>query len=188
MTDDIIIGLFTERSDTAITETQRLYGRYFYSIAYGIVWNASDAEEIVNDTYLHAWNTIPPAHPDSLKAFLGRVTRQLAIKRLEHNTAKKRGEGQYLSVIDELAECLPGDRGDSGDEIPDQIALRDALNRFLGTLSPEMRGVFVRRYWHMQSIEAIAAACSVSESKVKSQLFRTRKKLKAYLDKEGFFV
>ena len=100
MTDEIIIGLFTARSETAIAETQRLYGRYFYSIAHGIVWNDSDAEEVVNDTYLHAWNTIPPAPPASLKAFLGRVTRQLAIKRLEHNTAKKRGEGQYLSIIE----------------------------------------------------------------------------------------
>ena len=185
MTDEIIIGLFTARSETAIAETQRLYGRYFYSIAHGIVWNDSDAEEVVNDTYLHAWNTIPPAHPDSLRAFLGRVTRQLAIKRLEHNTAKKRGEGQYLSVIDELAECLSGD---SGDEIPDQIALREVMNRFLHTLPPDVRGVFIRRYWHMQSIEEIALSCRKSESRVKSQLMRTRKKLKTYLMEEGFSI
>lgn len=184
MTDEIIIGLFTARSETAIAETQRLYGRYFYSIAHGIVWNDSDAEEVVNDTYLHAWNTIPPEHPDSLKAFLGRITRQLAIKRLEHNTAKKRGEGQYLSVIDELAECISG-----GDEdFADTVALRDTLNRFLQTLSTAERGIFIRRYWHMQSIEEIALSCRMSESRVKSQLMRTRKKLKTYLMEEGFSV
>jgi len=183
MTDREIIGLFFERSDAAITETQRLYGRYFHSIAYGIVWDDADAEEIVNDTYLHAWNTIPPEHPDSLRGFLGRVTRQLAIKYLEKSTAIKRGAGQYASVIDELAECIS-----DGDDFSDTVALRDVLNRFLQTLSPAERGIFIRRYWHMQSIDDIAAACGVSESKVKSQLFRTRKKLKTHLDKEGFPV
>ena len=185
MTDEIIIGLFTARSETAIAETQRLYGRYFYSIAHGIVWNDSDAEEVVNDTYLHAWNTIPPEHPDSLKAFLGRITRQMAIKRLEHNTAKKRGEGQYLSVIEELEECIPDD---DGEDIPDMLSLRDVLNRFLHTLPKDVRGVFIRRYWHMQSIAQIATVCSMSESKVKSQLMRTRKKLRKYLMEEGFSV
>lgn len=185
MTDEIIIGLFMEHSEDAITETQRQYGRYFTSIAYGIVWNESDAEEIVNDVYLQAWNTIPPEHPDSLKAFLGRITRQMAIKRLEHNTAKKRGEGQYLSVIEELEECIPGD---DGEDIPDMFALRDVLNRFLHTLPKDVRGVFIRRYWHMQSIAQIATVCSMSESKVKSQLMRTRKKLKKYLMEEGFSV
>ena len=185
MTDESIIGLFSARSESAIAETQRLYGRYFYSIAYGIVWNESDAEEIVNDMYLQAWNTIPPAHPDHLKAFLGRITRQMAIKRLEHNTAKKRGEGQYLSVIEELEECISGD---DGEDIPDMLALRDVLNRFLHTLPKDVRGVFIRRYWHMQSIAQIATVCSVSESKVKSQLMRTRKKLRKYLMEEGFSV
>ena len=184
MTDEGIIELFFERSDAAITETQRQYGRYFHSIAYGIVWDDADAEEIVNDTYLHAWNTIPPEHPDNLRGFLGRVTRQMAIKYLEKSTAMKRGAGQYASVIDELAECISG-----GDEdFADTIALRDALNRFLQTLPTAERGVFIRRYWHMQSIEDIAAACGVSESKVKSMLFRTRKKLKTHLEKEGFSV
>lgn len=185
MTDDRIIGLYLERSENAITETQRQYGRYFTSIAYGIVRNESDAEEIVNDVYLQAWNTIPPEHPDSLRAFLSRMTRQLAIKKLEHNTAKKRGAGQYTSVIDELAECLSGD---SGDEIPDMIALREALNCFLRILPSDARGVFIRRYWHMQSIEEIAISRSMSESRVKSMLFRARKKLKAYLMEEGFSV
>ena len=185
MTDDRIIGLYLERSENAVTETQRQYGRYFTSIAYGIVRNESDAEEVVNDVYLQAWNTIPPEHPGNLRAFLGRITRQLAIKRLEHNTAKKRGEGQYLSVIEELEECISG--GD-GEDIPDMLALRDTLNRFLRTLPEDVRGVFIRRYWHMQSIAQIATVCSMSESRVKSQLMRTRKKLKTYLMEEGFSV
>ena len=185
MTDSDIIRLFFDRDEQAIAETERHYGAFCLRTSLSILQNRSDAEECVNDTYLHAWNTIPPAHPDSLKAFLGRVTRQLAIKRLEHNTAKKRGEGQYLSVIDELEECLSGD---SGDEIPDQIALRETMNRFLHTLPPDVRGVFIRRYWHMQSIEEIALSCRMSESRVKSQLMRTRKKLKTYLMEEGFSV
>ena len=185
MTDDRIIGLYLERSENAVTETQRQYGRYFTSIAYGIVRNESDAEEVVNDVYLQAWNTIPPEHPGNLRAFLGRITRQLAIKRLEHNTAKKRGEGQYLSVIEELEECIPGD---DGEDIPDMLALRDTLNRFLRTLPEDVRGVFIRRYWHMQSITQIATVCSMSESRVKSQLMRTRKKLRKYLMEEGFSV
>lgn len=186
MTDESIIELFWNRSETAISETEQLYGRYFHSIVYGILWNEEDAKEVVNDMYLKAWETIPPERPIYLKAFLGRITRQLSIKRLERNTAKKRGVTQSVLVIDELAECIPD--GNGVEDFADMTALRDTLNTFLRSLKPEVRVVFVRRYWHMQSISIIAQECAMSESKVKSMLMRTRNKLKKYLSEEGYVI
>lgn len=185
MTDEAIIELFWERSETAISETEQLYGRYFHSIAYGILWDDEDAKEVVNDMYLKAWEMIPPECPNYLKAFLGRITRQLSIKRLERNTAKKRGAGQSVLVIDELAECIPGN---NAEDFTDMTALRDTLNTFLRSLTPEVRIVFIRRYWYMQPINIIARDCAMSESKVKSMLMRTRNKLKKYLIEEGYAV
>ena len=104
MTDEKIIELYLARAEAAIEETDRAYGRYFRSVAYGILWDEEDAEETVNDAYLKAWNIIPPERPNYLKAFLARITRQLSINRLEQNTAQKRGAGQYALILDELAE------------------------------------------------------------------------------------
>ncbi len=184
MTDEKIIELFWQRSETAITETDRVYGRYFRSVAYGILWNHEDAEETVNDTYLKAWNVIPPERPEHLKAFLARITRQLSINRLERNTAKKRGAGQYELILDELAECIP----DTGEDTANRTALHDMLNRFLRSLSSDSRTVFIRRYWHIQPVAVIAKDCGMSESKVKSMLMRTRNKLKKQLKEEGYSI
>lgn len=182
MTDEEIIALFWQRSETAITETSNLYGLYFHSVAFSILRNDEDAKETVNDTYLKAWNIIPPQRPNHLKAFLGRITRQLSINRLEHNSAKKRAGSQYQLALDELSECI----AQSQEDFADTIALRDALNQFLHSLPPEARRVFIRRYWHLHSIAEIAASFSMSESKVKSLLMRTRKKLKQHLTEGGF--
>lgn len=184
MTDNKIIELYWERSERAIEETDRVYGRYFRSVAYGILWDEEDAKETVNDTYLKAWNSIPPERPNYLKAFLARITRQLSINRLEQNTAKKRGAGQYELILDELAECIP----DGDEDIGDVAALRDTLNRFLRSLPSDARCVFIRRYWHTQPIAEIARAYGMSESKVKSILMRTRNKLKKILNEEGYIV
>jgi len=186
MTDEKIIELYWERSESAIEETDRAYGPYFRSVSYGILWNEEDAKETVNDTYLKAWNTIPPERPNHLKAFLARITRQLSINRLERNTAKKRGAGQYVLILDELAECIPDN--DSGEDIADMTVLRDTLNRFLRSLSSESRTVFIRRYWYTYPIAEIAKSCGMSESKVKSMLMRTRNKLKMKLNEEGYTV
>jgi len=186
MTDEKMIELYWARSETAIEETDLAYGQYFRSVAYGILWNAEDAKEIVNDTYWKAWNTIPPERPKYLKAFLARITRQLSVNRLEQNTAQKRGAGQYTLVLEELTECIP--ENDSGDTVADMTALRDSLNRFLRTLPQEVRSVFIRRYWHTQQITEIARACGMSESKVKSMLMRTRNKLKEQLKREGYGI
>ena len=186
MSDNEIIKLYLERSEKAIEESEKTYGFYFHYIARRIVCNDEDAKEIVNDAYLKAWNSIPPEIPNNLKAFLGRITRQLSINRLEKNTAQKRGAGQYHLVIDELEECIPDN--DNVSELNETIALRCAINSFLRSLPDESRRVFIRRYYHMYSISDISKDFSMSESKVKSLLMRIREKLKKYLEREGFSV
>lgn len=184
MTDERIVALFWERSETAIAETDKAYGRYFHYIAFGILGSDEDAKEIVNDTYLKAWNTIPPQRPNHLKAFLGRIARQLSINRLEHNTAQKRAGSQYQFALDELSECIAQNQED----FADTISLRDALNQFLHALPTDARRVFIRRYWHLHSVKEIADTYSISESKVKSLLMRTRNKLKQHLMEGGFLL
>lgn len=186
MKDEAIIELFWARSEAAIDETDRAYGRFCQSIAYSILRVHEDAEETVNDTWLKAWDAIPPERPHYLKGFLGRITRQLSINRLEKETAQKRGAGQYALALEELAECIPDQS--RGEDLADLTALRDALNRFLRSLPVESRSVFLRRYWYAQSIAEIAAGCGMSESKVKSMLLRTRNKLRKLLTEEGFVL
>ena len=184
MEDSEIVALFNSRSEEAIKETDRAYGRYFRSAAKTILGSGEDAEEIVNDAYLKAWNSIPPEQPRSLKGFICSAVRQLSINRLEQNLAKKRGGGQYSLVLEELAECIPD--ADNGVDIADITALRDFLNRFLRDLPKEQRRVFILRYWHMRQIKEIANDLGMSESKVKSMLMRIRKTLGAKLKEEGF--
>ncbi len=146
MTDEKIVELYGERSEEAIKETDKQYGRYFHYIAKEILQDEEDAKEIVNDTYLKAWNSIPPERPNPLKAFLGRITRQLSLNRLEQNKAQKRGGGQYLLALDELAECIPD--GSGSEDLASNIDLTDAINRFLRSLPIEQRRVFIKRYWY----------------------------------------
>lgn len=185
MTDEAIVALFWSRSELALEETKAQYGRYVQSIAYGILQDREDAGEIANDTYLKAWNTIPPQRPSPLKAFLGRIARQLALNRAEQKNAAKRGGGQYAEVVEELSECLSDA---SVADFSDSLALQTALNGFLRSLPLEARRVFLRRYWYTASVSEIAQFYGMSESKVKSLLLRTRNKLKLYLEQEGIDV
>ena len=184
MTDEIIIGLFTARSETAIAETQRLYGRYFYSIAHGIVWNDSDAEEVVNDTYLHAWNTIPPHRPQYFFAYLAKICKNFALDRLDWKSAAKR-RAEVVSLTQEMESCIP-DAARSWDV--DRKELSMILDTFLRTLTPENRMVFIRRYWYMDTVAEIAVRYGIGESAVQMRLNRTRGKLRDYLQKEGIRV
>ena len=186
MSDEKIVELFWERNENAIRETERSYGRYLHYISYGILKDDEDAKETVNDVYLKAWNVIPPQRPNPLKTFLGRMARQLSINRLEKRSAKKRAEDQYTLALDELSECIPD--GNTKEDMSDLIALQDVLNDFLKTLPNTERKIFIRRYWYMHSISQLASDFSMSESKVKSMLMRTRKKLKMHLEKEGFEI
>lgn len=180
MTDRELVELYFARSETAITETMRLYGSFCHTIAYRILGSREDAEEVVNDSCMKLWNLIPPQRPDPLKGFLGRIARQLSINRLEHNAAHKRGGGQYFAVLDELGDVARSDAADPWET----LALRDALNRFLRCLPVEERQIFLRRYWHFAPIREIAGELGLTQSKVKMRLLRTRQKLKGFLEQE----
>ena len=184
MDDQRIVKLFWERSEKAITETSKKYGRYCHYIAYNILRNDEDAEECVNDTYLNAWNCIPPHKPNRLQTFLGKITRNLSLNKYQQWTAQKRGGGQVSLILDELSECVSKNDGD----IIDQIVIKDLLNRFLESQTPENCKLFVRRYWYMSSIKEIATDYGMSENNVTVTLFRIRKELKTYLEKEGISV
>ena len=184
MEDKQIVDLYWERSESAIAETEKKYGRYCHYIAYQILENDEDAKEIVNDTYLKTWQTIPPKRPASLKPYVGMISRQLALNAYEEQHTQKRG--QITLVLDELAECLPGE--DEDWNAVSGVALHDSLNAFLQRLPNKTRNVFIRRYWYTSSIAEIAKEYSMRESAVAMLLLRTRNKLKTHLQKEGFFV
>ena len=183
MEDSQIINLYFARSEQAIQETDTKYGGYCYSIAYNILVNPEDAEESVSDTYLSAWNSMPPRRPPALAAFLGKITRNISIDRWRKYRAFKRGEGQIEIALEELSECV------SGTESAEDTAIRKevlaSINLFLGTLKDTERSVFLCRYWYLDSTEEIAEKSGFSVSKVKSMLFRIRKRLYAQLQEEG---
>lgn len=186
MKDSEIIALYWQRDQTAIQETQRSYGRYLAKIACGILSNREDGEEIVNDTCLKAWNSIPPNRPDSLSAYLGKITRRLAIDALRARGREKRMASAYAVSLSELEECVPGSAG--AEERLELSVLAQAINAYLRTLAPEARNVFIGRYFYLDSLKEVAAYYGMSESKVKSMLYRVRLGLKAYLTQEGFTV
>ena len=183
MEDDQIIELYWARAETAITETSNKYGNFCHQIAYRILRDREDSEECVNDTWLKAWEAIPPARPESFSAFLGKITRNLALHRYERKHTQKRGEGQVTLALHELEECIPAK--DHVEGVVDQLALTEVLNTFLAGLSAEARKVFMCRYWFLYSVKEIAAEYGISESKVKVTLLRARRKLRILLEKEG---
>lgn len=186
MDDKQIVDLYFERSETAISETARKYGKYCRYIAFNILHNNEDSEECVNDTYLRAWNSIPPHRPTALKTFLGKITRNLSLDKYDRLNAKKRNGGQMSLIFDEIQECLPA--SDNTENIIDEMALTDILNRFLSSLSLEQRKIFMRRYWYISPVKEIAAEYGISESKVKMSLLRSRNELKKMLEKEGISI
>lgn len=183
MEDAQIIELYWRRSEDAIAETERKYGHYCRTISFNILGSAEDSEECVNDTYLKTWSLLPPARPTIFSAFLARLTRNLSLDRYRARSADKRGGGQLPLALDELSVCVPGP--DSVADFVERQSLTEALDRFLSTLKPEPRRIFLQRYWYVRGIREIAADLRISESKVKMSLFRTRAALKAHLEKEG---
>lgn len=186
MDDKQIVDLYWERSETAIAETEHKYGNYCRYIAFNILRSAEDSAECVNDTYLRAWNSMPPHRPAVLKTFLGKITRNLSLDRYELLKADKRSNGQMPLVFEELQECLPA--SDNTENVIEEIVITDILNRFLSSLPLEQRKIFMRRYWYLSPIKEIATEYSMSESKVKMSLLRSRSKLKAMFEKEGVFI
>lgn len=182
MEDREILSLYFARSEQAILETDKKYGRYCHYIAYQILSDNEDAKEVVNDTYLKAWNTIPPNSPSPFKGYLGMLSRQFSINLYIKKHRKKRGSEVQL-LLGELAECLP-DNG-FAQEALDHYELRRVLSAFVRTLPLQTQKVFVRRYWYASSVDEIAKEYGMNKSSVLVLLMRTREKLKAYLKKEG---
>lgn len=183
MEDKKIVMLYWERSEDAIRESEKKYGKYCYTVAYNILHSQEDSAECVNDTWRGAWNAIPPEKPKKLQSFLARITRNIAIDRYRHNSAQKRS-GEVESAIDEYWECIPN--GEASFE--DELVLKFAINGFLATLDTKTRVIFMRRYWYSMDVKDIARGMSLSESYVSVVLHRTRNKFKDYLRKEGIFV
>ena len=183
MDDNRIIDLYWARSEEAIQESDRKYGPYCRTIAWNILQDREDSEECVNDTWLQAWNAMPPQRPSLLRAFLGKITRNLALDKYRFYGAQKRGSGETKLALEELKDCVPHPA--STEHIADDLALTEALNRFLAGLKPETRKVFLRRYWYSSPIQDIAIDYGFSVSKVKTTLHRTREKLRKHLEEEG---
>ena len=182
MEDVEIIQLYVDRSDAAIQETGKKYSAYLHKLIYNILHDACDTEEIEDDTYLGAWNAIPPTIPNSLKHFLSRIARNLSFDRLDYRLAGKRN-----AQLVELDECIP-DTVQSMERIWEEKELGEALNRFLGTLKRKDLAVFVGRYYYSYSIGELSEQYSLSQRQVKYVLSRTRKNLRSYLEREGVAI
>lgn len=183
MDDSKIVDLFYERSEQAICETRAKYAATIRGIAYNILQNRQDMEECENDTYLAAWNRIPPEKPDPLSAYLFRITRNLAIKRYRANTAARRNNA-YDLALEELEEIIGGSGGDPADEYVTK-ELTAALERFLSEIDKEDRILFMCRYWYFDSVADIAAQLCWKPHRVSVRLSRIRIRLRNFLQKEG---
>ena len=186
MEDVKIVQLYWDRNESAITETSTKYGSYCTSIAQNILGNHEDALECVNDTYLNAWNSIPPHRPNILSTFLGKITRNLSFNKYKRDHAHKRGDGQIPAVLDELGECVSGK--DDVQATVEYHELVRAIDEFLDSLSPQKRSIFVCRYWYNDSITDIAKQFHMRENTVSMKLRRIRAKLQKYLVERGYDV
>lgn len=185
--DDIkIVELFWARSESAISEAKKKYQKQLHSLAFGILRSFEDSEECENDAYLRAWNSIPPKRPEYLGGFLHKIVRNLALNKRSQYSAQKRGGGQVELALTELEDCIPSVISVES-EIEDGL-IADSINTFLKSLKSKDRVIFVRRYFYLLSIAEIAKGTGLSESGVKSALFRMRNKLKDKLQEEGIFI
>lgn len=183
MDDRRIVEHFLNRSEEALLQIDIKYGRYCHRVAFNVLGNAEDSEECVNDAYMRVWGSIPPNEPSSLSAYVGKITRNIALDKLRQKNSSKRGNGEVPVLLDELAECVSG--VDELERRQDSAEIIDALNGFLETLSATERGVFMRRYWMMEPIADVAARYDISVSKTTTMLFRLRGRLKKHFMKEG---
>lgn len=185
MDDSRIVDLYWQRNEQAIKETADKYGGYCMKISQNILSDFSDSEENVNDTYLQAWKSIPPNRPKSLKAFLGKLSRNLALNKYKAKHTRKRGAGEFAVSLDELSICTP-----SGITVEDELeiaALGKSINSFLYAQKTNVRNVFICRYFYCDSIEDISNRFGYSQSKIKSMLMRARTRLRLHLEKEGYY-
>ena len=186
MDDEKILDLYFAREETALQATAEKYGAYCNAVALGILHSREDAQECVNDTYLRAWEAIPPKRPSMFRVYLGKITRNLSLDKYRRQTAVKRRGDTVGTLHGELNECIPGTTTVESEIENAQITY--AIDQSLRKMGQEMRLVFMRRYWHADSIDDIAGRYSMTVGKVKSILFRARQKMKKDLEWEGVFV
>lgn len=184
MDDELIVRLFYDRDESAITEAKKRYESYCMYIACNILHSRQDAEECVNDALLAAWNSIPPQKPENLRSYLGKLIRETAIDRLRINTAKKRINDEAVLSLDEITEIIGGTDVESAVE---EAELSRLISEFLRSQSETKRNVFIRRYWYYDSVQAICERYGFTKGKVLSILKRTRDELALYLRKEGYY-
>lgn len=186
MEDGTLIGLFFARDERALDEVKKKYGSYCYTVAYGILGCAEDAEEVVSDTWFRAWETIPPQKPVFLKLFLGKIARNLAFTRWRSKNAEKRGGGETFLALEELGECIPG-----REAVDDRLNARElakTIRDFLDTLPEREQDIFLRRYFYAELVADIAERYGMKHDNALRILSRIRMKLKEYLLKEGYEV
>ena len=186
MQDAVIVQLYWDRDENAISHTEQKYGAYLNKIAYNILADWEDSVESVNDTYLAAWNSMPPQKPSVLSTYLGKLTRRISIDLFRKKSSQKRGSGEYALSLEELGECVGG--GTAPEQTVEAKILAQAIAAFLESQPAQTRQVFVARYYYMDPVKEIARYCRISESKVKILLYRARQDLREYLQKEGFAV
>ena len=184
MEDSGILALYWQRQPAALEQTERKYGSLLMGVAYNVLASREDSEESVNDTYLAAWNAIPPHRPDSLAAFLCKLTRRIAIDLLRKRESLKRGGSQYNLSLSELSACLPG--GEDTESAVDGKLLAAAITEFVKGLPEKNRRVFLGRYYFLDSVQEVAGYCGMTQANVKTILHRTRLALREYLEQEGF--
>ena len=182
MEDVQIVSLYWQRDESAIDQTDKKYGKYLHRIAYNILADREDSQESVNDTYLAAWDSMPPHKPAVLSTYLGKITRRISIDCFRKKNAQKRG-GEYALSLEELGDCIGHNTTEDALNVQ---ALADAIGKYLETVSQEARWVFIGRYYYLDPVKDIARYCHISESKAKMLLLRTRQGLWEYLQKEGF--
>lgn len=186
MEDEAIVSLYWQRNESAIRETERKYDRYLTKIAMNILADREDSRESVNDSYLAAWNSMPPHRPGVLSTYLGKITRRISIDRFRYRTREKRRQSEYEISLSELGDCVSG--GNTTEEAVNGKLLADAIGIWLRLQPEENRNLFLCRYYFLDSLQDVAKHCGITESKCKTVLFRMRKSLKEYLEKEGFVV
>ena len=186
MNDEQILDLYFARDEQALVETDRKYGGYCFTLANSILHNDQDAEETVSDTYLKAWNAIPPKRPSIFKMFLAKITRNLAFSRWRAYSAEKRGGGEMELVLEELEGCLAAPGG--VEDAMNAKELARTIRAFLDTLPEREQDIFLRRYFFVEESETIAQRYGMKPATVLRTLSRTRMKLKRYLLKEGYAV
>lgn len=186
MDDRQIVALYLDRDEAAIGQTEKKYGAYLYKIAYNILNDLQDSQESVNDTYLAAWNSIPPHQPEVLSTYLGKLARRISIDVFRKRNRLKRKDSEYAISLSELDEAIAG--GDMPEETVQAQQLAECISGFLRNLPQESRNAFIGRYYYCDSIKEVARYCGMSEAKAKTLLHRVRCRLREYLCKEGYAV